>query len=117
MRAQTYVPPILANHGNLLDVKVGGGRLGHSLAHENEAPFPTSIPRFFIKSHSRRGDIIIDPFSGSGSTGQAAGEIGRDYIGFDMRMSQCELGKRRLRDIQRELILEEKIEDVTSIAV
>lgn len=93
---QFYQEPVKANPGNLLKIIVGGGVMGHPLSHENEAPFPVDLPAWFIRSHSPPGGIVLDPFMGSGSTGQAAWQEGRKFVGFDLRMSQCELSRRRL---------------------
>ncbi len=99
MVEQVYNVPSLANPGNILKTNVGGGQLGHSLAHENEAPYPVEVPAFWINSHCPPGGTVLDPFSGSGSTGQATKELGRTYIGCDKRASQCRLGRRRLRGV------------------
>lgn len=88
--------PVLANPGNLLRVKVGGGLMGHPLAHENEAPFPVDLAAWFIRSWCPPGGIVLDCFSGSGTTVDAAWRLGRKGIGFDLRASQCELGRRRM---------------------
>lgn len=96
---QTYVPPAIANPGNFLHTKVGGSLMGHPLAHENEAPYPVDVPRWFLASHCPPGGLVLDPFSGSASTGHAALETGRRYVGLDLRMSQCRLGRKRLRTI------------------
>lgn len=93
---QDWMPPVLANPGNLVKIIVGGGVMGHPLAHENEAPFPVPLPAWFIRSHCPPDGIVLDPFMGSGSTGQAAEQEGRRFIGFDLRMNQCELARRRL---------------------
>lgn len=94
-----YEVPELANPGTLLHTNVGGGALGSSLAHDNEAPYPVDVPKFFINSHVPAGGTVLDPFSGSGTTGHAAMELARDYIGCDLRMSQCRLGRKRLRGV------------------
>jgi hypothetical protein len=96
MREQYYNAPSIANPGNLLDVKVGGGHMGSALAHENEAPYPEKVPEFFIRSHCPPGGLVLDPFSGSGTTVAAARNLGRVGVGADMRKSQCLLGKRRI---------------------
>lgn len=93
---QAYQEPVIANPGNLLRVIVGGGVMGHPLCHLNEAPYPTKIPLWFIRSHCKPGGTILDPFSGSGTTADAAIQLGRNAIGCDLRMSQCELGRRRM---------------------
>jgi hypothetical protein len=96
---QAYIPPAVANPGNLLHTNTGGGQLGSDLAHENEAPYPEDLPAFFIASHCPPGGLVLDPFSGSGTTCAAATKLGRSAIGLDLRESQCRLGRRRLRNV------------------
>jgi hypothetical protein len=88
----------LANPGNLVKVIVGGGVMGHPLAHLNEAPFPLDLASWFIRSHCPPGGTVLDCFSGSGTTVDAAWRLGRIGIGTDLRMSQCELGTRRMNN-------------------
>jgi hypothetical protein len=95
---QNYTPPTKANPGNLLKTNVGGGLLGHPLAHDNEAPFPVALVEFFIKSLCPPGGTVYDPFCGSGTTGQSAIWNGRNAILSDLRQSQCELTRRRLKN-------------------
>ena len=52
-------------------------RVGHP------APFPVDIPRRLIDLYTYQGDVVLDPFMGSGSTAVAAIRTGRHYIGFD----------------------------------
>jgi hypothetical protein len=95
LEVQGYLPPAKANPGNLVKVHVGGNQMGHSLAHDNEAPFPEDLARFFLLSFCPPGGIVLDPFSGSGTTVSVAERNGRHGIGLDLRQSQCELGRRR----------------------
>lgn len=104
MRVQCYTPPTLANPGNVIRCTVGGGRMGSKLAHENEAAFPESLAEFFVRSFCPPGGKVLDCFSGSGTTGAVALKTGRRYIGIDVRESQVELTKRRLAEVQPELI-------------
>lgn len=46
-------------------------------------PMPIAVPRAAIAMLSRPGDLVLDPFFGSGSTGAAAQELGRRWIGID----------------------------------
>ena len=88
----------LARPFDVLRVTVGGGHMGHKLAHENEAPYPCKLVEPFVKSLTNAGDIVLDPFAGSGTTLQVAKELGRHSIGIDNRQSQIELMEKRLAD-------------------
>lgn len=105
MREQAYLPPTLANPGNVIKVIVGGGLMGSALAHENEAPFPEALAEFFIRSFCEPGGTVFDPFSGSGTTAAVALRTGRKFVGTDIRESQVELTKRRIAEVQRELFV------------
>jgi DNA modification methylase len=52
-------------------------RVGHP------APFPVELPRRLIDLYTYEGDLVLDPFMGSGSTAVAAVRTGRHYVGFD----------------------------------
>ncbi len=100
--AGTRAFPVKANPGNFFTTGVaGGGRLGSKLAHENEAPFPEALAEFFIKSFCPPGGIVLDSFSGSGTTVAVARRLGRIGIGVNLRLNQCELARRRLAEPQR----------------
>ena len=92
-----YVPPDISNPGNLIDTgAAGGGNIGHDLAHVNEAPFPEDLPEWFIRSLCQPGGIVLDPFSGSGTTVSVAERLGRIGLGFDLRYSQALIARQRL---------------------
>lgn len=93
-----YTAPAIANPGNVLSCKVGGGNLGHPLAHENEAPMPLSLAERFVRWYCPPSGIVCDPFIGSGTTAHAAILHGRRFVGCDIRASQVELARRRLGD-------------------
>lgn len=97
---QVYRPPAVANPGNLIQgIRVGGGVMGHPIAHENEAPYPVDLPRWFIRSHCPPGGTVYDPFCGSGTTLHAAWLEGRDSIGSDIRQSEINRTIRRMNDV------------------
>ncbi len=97
---QTYtaseVAALLEHAGDVTRHKVGGGQMGDKLAHENEAPFPESLAEFFIRSFCPPDGIVLDPFSGSGTTVAVARKQGRQSIGIDLRQSQVDLAAKRL---------------------
>lgn len=96
--SRIYKPPKKANPGNVISVTAGGGVMGNRLCHENEAPFPERLAEFFIRSFCPPGGVVLDPFSGSGTTVAVAAKHGRRGIGIDVRGSQIKLAKRRLDD-------------------
>jgi site-specific DNA-methyltransferase (adenine-specific) len=62
--------------------------------------FPTQLPlallRPIIGAHSNPGDLVLDPFSGSATTGAACIELGRRYIGIELGREFAELSRQRL---------------------
>ena len=48
------------------------------------ALMPMELADFFVKYGSTEGDLVLDPFMGSGTTGIAAARMGRDFVGYDV---------------------------------
>jgi hypothetical protein len=88
----------LARPRDVFRVTVGGGHLGSELAHRNEAPYPENLVEPFIKVLTDPGEVVCDPFAGSGTTGAVAVRWGRRFVGCDVRESQVELSRRRIGD-------------------
>lgn len=93
---RAYTPPPKANPGNVIHRTVGGGHMGHPLAHQNEAPFPESLAEFFIRSFCPPNGTVLDPWCGSGTTCAVAKQLDRHSIGIDIRQSQIDLTTQRL---------------------
>jgi site-specific DNA-methyltransferase (adenine-specific) len=60
------------------------------------AIFPVELPSRIIKLYSYPNDIILDPFSGTGTTCLAAKMLNRRYIGIDISPYYCEYARNRL---------------------
>ena len=60
------------------------------------AVFPQALPEFFIKLMTQPGDLVLDPFMGSGTTALAARKLGRRYAGVEALEKYVELSARRL---------------------
>ena len=65
-------------------------RIGHP------APFPVELPRRLIELYTYQGDLVVDPFVGSGTTVVAAARTGRIGVGFDIDPEYVELAEQRL---------------------
>jgi hypothetical protein len=96
--APRYDGVAIANPGNVIHCKVGGGVMGNRLCHENEAPFPEALAEFFVRSFCPPGGVVLDPFCGSGTTAAVALMHGRNAIATDVRASQVELARQRISD-------------------
>ena len=59
------------------------------------AVFPPKIPELCIKAGSKEGDIVLDPFMGSGTTALVAQKLGRKWIGFELNDKYTDLIKRK----------------------
>ena len=57
---------------------------------KHPAPFHPDLPRWFIKFLTDKGDIVLDPFMGGGTTAEVALDLGRDYIGFEKNKTYVE---------------------------
>lgn len=99
-----YNIPVLANPGNVLKINVGGGVMGSALCHENEAPFPEALAEFFIRSFCQPDGLVLDNFCGSGTTLATAIRCGRRAIGMDVRQSQVDLSRRRIAEVQLQMV-------------
>ena len=57
---------------------------------------PVALFEYLIKTYSDDGDLILDPFFGSGTTGVAAKLLGRQYIGIEISERYCEIARKRI---------------------
>jgi len=63
---------------------------------QHSAVFPVALPEWFIKLFTQDGDLVLDPFNGSGTTCVAAQRLERNYIGIDINSDYCLLARDRL---------------------
>lgn len=61
------------------------------------APFPVELPYRCIQLYTFPGDVVLDPFIGSGQTAIAAVKTGRRYIGYEVDREYAKLSERRIR--------------------
>jgi DNA modification methylase len=60
------------------------------------APFPVELAERVIRLYSYQGDVVLDPFNGSGSTCVAACRTGRHWVGYEIEPAYCALAERHL---------------------
>ncbi len=68
------------------------------------APFPIELPKRIIHMYSYAGDIVLDPFMGSGTTAEAAILAGRQYIGYEIDENYVEIAREKLKRVASKLI-------------
>jgi len=83
---------------NVLHMATECGNKNHSAA------FPKALPEWFIKLFTDEGDLVLDPFAGSGTTLEVAKELQRNSIGIELLPEYCEIAKGKLEDKQLMLL-------------
>lgn len=69
---------------------VSKGKDAHS------CPIPEELARKIILASTKKGDLVIDPFCGSGTICKVAKDLERDYLGFDISKKYCDIAIKRL---------------------
>ena len=82
---------------------VSAKKIGHP------APFPVELPRRLIEFYTYKGDVILDPFIGSGTTAIASLELGRHFIGYDISPEYVKLAKQRITKFKKQLSIDKNL--------
>lgn len=91
-KIDNWVGRDMAYPTNVLHLATECGNQNHS------ATFPVALPLWFIRLFTQQGDLVLDPFIGSGTTALACVELGRDYVGLELDRAHVELANKRLRE-------------------
>lgn len=86
---------------NVWNIFAGGGS-SDKIASEHPAIFPEQLANDHIISWSNPGDLVLDPFMGSGTVAKMALLNGRHYIGFEISSDYCEIASRRISALSRD---------------
>ena len=89
-RVANWVGRDMAYPTNVLHLATECSNRGHS------AVFPIELPKWFIKLFTLPGDVVLDPFIGSGTTALAARELGRHFVGIELDSEYCNLARESL---------------------
>lgn len=65
-------------------------------ADEHPTPKPVALVEWFLRLHTQPGDIVLDPFSGGGTTGVACKRLGRRFLGFELDPHWVDRANRRI---------------------
>lgn len=65
---------------------------------DHPCPYPEELPYRLIHLYSYKGDVVLDPFNGSGQTTKIAKQFGRKYVGIDIHKKYIVLAKTRLKE-------------------
>lgn len=85
---------------NVIHMATECSNRGHSAA------FPIDLPTWFVKLFTVEGDVVLDPFIGSGTTAVAAKQLGRRFVGIDTNEEYCQLAEERIVQVQPRLLEE-----------
>lgn len=62
---------------------------------------PIALMEYLVKLVSREGQVVLDPFMGSGTTGMACKKLNRDFIGIEMMPEYMEIAKCRIKGVKK----------------
>ncbi len=77
---------------------------------DHPAPFPEELPKRCIKLYTYIGDLVLDPFMGSGTTALAALKLNRRFIGFELNPEYVKLAYKRIESYLNQSRLSEFLE-------
>ena len=89
--------------GNVWKYNIGGGHVtGDKVAYKHPAIFPDKLVADHVKSWSNEGDLVYDPFMGSGTTAKMAHLLKRKWLGSEISKEYVELAEKRLEPYLRQ---------------
>jgi len=68
---------------------------------KHPCPFPEELVKRIIKLYSYKGNIVLDPFNGIGTTTKVAFELERKFIGIDLSKTYCEIARKKIEYLQQ----------------
>ena len=74
------------------------------IAYKHPAIFPDQLAKDHILSWSNKNNLVLDPFMGSGTTGVACKELGRNFIGIEIEEKYFKIAERRIRQTMENLL-------------
>ena len=72
---------------------------------EHHATFTKEMCFYFIENFTKKSDTVLDPFNGTGTTGVACKELGRNFIGIEISEQYFNIAKKRIDQATQELFI------------
>lgn len=92
-KIDNWVGRELAYPTNVIHLATECGNTSHSAA------FPEGLPAWFIKLFTQPGDVVLDPFLGSGTTVMAATKLLRNFVGIEIKQEYCDIARANLSQL------------------
>lgn len=84
---------------NVVRFSTAGGSRDNTIKHP--APYHKDLPLYYINLLTDINDIVLDPFSGIGTTGLACNEMYREYIGYELNKTYADFSEKRLSESKK----------------
>jgi site-specific DNA-methyltransferase (adenine-specific) len=113
-KIENWVGRELAYPDNVLHLATECANRSHSAA------FPIELPSWFIKLFTLPGDVVLDPFIGSGTTAEAAIQLGRHYVGIELGAGYIQVAEERIKAVAAQpqlLVVQEESEIYDPVGV
>lgn len=94
-REQKYTIPEMGSRYNIWEIPTGCGKTSKQKI-EHPAMFPEKLARDHILSWSNKGDLVLDPFMGAGTTGYVCKTLNRKFIGIEKEENYFNIAKQRI---------------------
>jgi len=75
-----------------------------SSSKNHSAVFPIELPSWFIRLFSKEGDVVLDPFMGSGSTAVSALLHGRNYLGTEIKSEYVKEARKNIFEVNKDVL-------------
>lgn len=85
---------------NVFRYSVGSKSATDKIAFKHPAIFPEKLADDMIRTWTNEGDLVLDPFMGSGTTAKMALLLGRDFVGMEISKDYCDIAERRIAEVE-----------------
>ena len=95
-RDGSFADPHLGSHANRRNLRSVWTINPQPYREAHFATFPTTLVEPCVKAGSKKGDTVLDPFAGSGTTGLVTGKLGREFVGIELNSDYIRLAHQRI---------------------